>query len=870
MNAIAAVAALSVAALTLWGLLRAGVGGRLVADPSGERWHTSSTPTFGGVGIFLGLVAGVGAAVAVGATDASSELLGILAGCAILFVAGFVDDVYTLKPIAKLIAQFTAAGVVLASGLTVEIFGNDVLATVLGLVWLVGITNAFNLLDNMDGLAASLAAVSCAVFALAALDQDAGELPLVVALALGGACLGFLPFNLRPGRSARVFMGDSGSQVIGFGLASLALASSWTTAGATLTSIVLPLLVLAIPILDTTLVTVRRTLERRPVTQGGTDHSSHRLVYYGLSEQQAVAALTLLAALLGATALAYNVLANARVTAVGLLISFVVLVQFASFLGDLQERSRLEDPGPAPPLWRAFLSNPRRLVEVLTDFAIVCVSFLGAYLLFVDGGGTNTQRAIFLASLPILLGVRYVLFVLFGIYRRIWRFASARDLIAVGVAVALSVPLTIGIVRAIRPLLDFPLEIFLVDALLCLTLVAASRLVLRLLPGLSNVRIPQKRVLVAGAGRSGRALARELAETPDTRVVGFLDDNPALRRRRIHGVTVHGRLDDVERLLGELQVDEVLVTIPAAASERLEALVASCADAGVGCRFVVREIAPPPFLTQCPPSDAGRPAGRRAADARGSPLAARRRLPLPGVALRLAGVAARLTLDLLGRDRVHADLTRDRRDRTAVAARRAERLRVALHLPRRAGVVARADRGVGGGQADRRPGDDGGDLPGLRAGALRRLASVGDRGCDRRRRGAAARLRAVPARGTAGVPVLDDRALGDHGRDRPADARPARARRSPAASSPRSSAASSRCCWRSSAPASSSCSGGGRGSGAGARAGAPATGSARRCSSSAPRSSSALPPATAPTRGTSRPASRSTASSTTPSGRWRR
>jgi UDP-GlcNAc:undecaprenyl-phosphate/decaprenyl-phosphate GlcNAc-1-phosphate transferase len=599
-NAIAAVAALSVAALTLFALLRAGVGGRLVADPSGERWHARSTPVFGGVGIFLGLVAGVGAAVAAGATDASSELLGILGGCAILFVAGFVDDVFTLRPIAKLAAQFAAAAVVLASGLTVEIVGNDVLATVLGLVWLVGITNAFNLLDNMDGLAASLAAVSCAVFAVAALDQDSGELGLVIALALGGACLGFLPFNLRPGRSARVFMGDSGSQVIGFGLASLALASSWTTAGATLTSIVLPLLVLAIPILDTTLVTVRRTLERRPVTQGGTDHSSHRLVYYGLSEQQAVAALTLLAALLGATALAYNVLANARVTAVGVLISFVVLVQFASFLGDLQERSRQEDPGPAPPLWRAFLSNPRRLVEVLTDFAIVCVSFLIAYLLFVDGRGNYTQRGLFLATLPILLGVRYVLFVLFGIYRRIWRFASARDLLAIGAAVALSAPITIGIVRAIRSFLDFPLEVFVVDGLLCMTLVAASRLALRMLPALSNVRGTQKRVLIAGAGRSGRALARELAETPDTRVVGFVDDNPALRRRRIHGVTVHGGLDDVAQLLGELHVDEVLVTIPEAASERLESLVASCTDADVGCRFVVREIAPPPFRTRVP------------------------------------------------------------------------------------------------------------------------------------------------------------------------------------------------------------------------------------------------------------------------------
>ncbi len=395
-------------------------------------------------------------------------------------------------------------------------------------------------------------------------------------------------------------MGDSGSQVLGFGLASLALASSWTTAGATLTSLVLPLLVLAIPILDTTLVTVRRTLERRPVTQGGTDHSSHRLVYYGLSELQAVFALTLLAALLGATALAYNVLANARVTAVGLLVSFVVLVQFASFLGDLQERSRREEPGPPPPLWRAFLSNPRRLVEVLVDFAIICVSFLASYLLFVDGGGTNTQRALFLASLPILLGVRYVLFVVSGIYRRIWRFASARDLLAIAVAVAASVPITIGIVRAMRSFVDFPLEVFVVDALLCAALVAGSRLALRLLPGLGGVRGDQKRVLIAGAGRSGRALARELAETPDAKVVGFVDDNPGLRRRRIHGVTVHGVLDDVERLLDELQVDEVLVTIPAAESDRLELLVEACTAAGVECRFVVREIAPPPFLTRVP------------------------------------------------------------------------------------------------------------------------------------------------------------------------------------------------------------------------------------------------------------------------------
>src|SRR5262249_8762445 len=151
---------------------------------------------------------------------------------------------------------------------------------------------------------------------------------------------GFLPFNLRPNGKALVFMGDSGSQVLGFILAALGLAASWTTAGTTVATILLPLLVLAIPILDTTLVTIRPIGERRPVSQGGRDHTSHRLVYFGLSERKAVALLAIIAVVLGATSVAYNVLDDARVTSVGVLLTFVLLVQFGGFLSDLDERTR--------------------------------------------------------------------------------------------------------------------------------------------------------------------------------------------------------------------------------------------------------------------------------------------------------------------------------------------------------------------------------------------------------------------------------------------------------------------------------------------------------------------------------------------------
>jgi FlaA1/EpsC-like NDP-sugar epimerase len=273
-------------------------------------------------------------------------------------------------------------------------------------------------------------------------------------------------------------------------------------------------------------------------------------------------------------------------------------VQFASFLGDLEQRSRRAEGGPPPSLWRALVSQPRRLVEVLADFAIICASFLAAYLLQVDDRGTDIQRSIFLAALPVLVAVRYVLFVVFGVYRRVWRFGSALDLLAVGAAVWLSVPLTILIVRARTGLGTFPLEIFVVDALLCTGLVAASRLALRLVPELAakGGRRGDTRIVLVGAGRSGRSLARELGETPGRRVVGFLDDNPSVRRRRVFGIKVLGDLDEAAEQLPAVRAEEVLVTIPDAPTERLAAVQRAAQEAGVPYRVVRRTfVAEPPF-----------------------------------------------------------------------------------------------------------------------------------------------------------------------------------------------------------------------------------------------------------------------------------
>jgi len=591
-SAVAAIVALPVAALTIWVLLRSPLGRVIVATPGRDRWHERETPSFGGVGIFLGLLAGVGLCVAVGAVEPTWELAGILGGATIVFAAGLVDDLRSLPPVAKLAAQIGAAAVVLASGLRVEVVSNDVLAAGLGVVWLVGITNAWNLLDNMDGLAGTLGVIASVFFAIDAVTIHPEDLLLVVSLSIGLACLGFLPFNFRPRAPAVVFMGDSGSQVLGLTLAALGLATSWKVAESTVATMILPLLVLAVPILDTALVTAVRLVEGRPIHRGGRDHTSHRLVRGGLSEKRTVILLAAIAAGLGSTSLAYSVLANARVTLVGALITFALLVQFAGFLTDLDEGA--VKPGGRPIRLRRILLSPRRLAEVLIDFALIIASFSLAYLLVVNGSGTDYQKHIFLFSLPVLLAARAVTFIPFGLYSGVWRFAGSREAVAIVLAIAFSEALAGGIVWATNPLGDFPSSVYVVDALIAVALIGASRFGERaLFRALTTLKVRdgrRRRTLIVGAGRGGRSLLRELRETAGQQVVGFLDDDPRLRRRRMQGAPVLGGCFEIDRILAESRPDVVLVTIPDAAHERLDAVVQGCAEAGVPCRFVRREI----------------------------------------------------------------------------------------------------------------------------------------------------------------------------------------------------------------------------------------------------------------------------------------
>jgi UDP-GlcNAc:undecaprenyl-phosphate GlcNAc-1-phosphate transferase len=591
MSAAAAAVAFPVSAFVIWALLRSPLAHRLVAHPTGERWSAQATPAFGGVGLFLGLAAGIAAAIAFGGVHAHEELLGILAGAGLLFLAGLIDDVRSLPAVLKLAAQFGAAAIVLSTGLSVQIVGNNEIAVAIGLLWLVGMTNAFNLLDNMDGLAGTLALIGATFFAIDAVTVHEERLLLVLSLSLGLAVLGFLPFNFRPGKPAAVFMGDSGSQVLGFTLGALGLATSWKVAETTVATLVLPLLVLAVPILDTGLVAITRVVEGRPIHQGGKDHTSHRLVRGGLTEHRTVVLLAAIAAGLGATSLAYSVLGNYRITLVGVLVTFVLLVQFAGFLVDLEREDEAEEVVRGGWMLRTIVLHRRRLLEVLVDFVLISVAFGSAYLLLVKGSGTPYERHVFGVALPAILVTRYLAFILLGLYQGIWRFAGSREAASIVIGVAVSEAVAFGIVVATTPLGDFPASVFIVDALVCMALVGASRFAERALFRARTTLADRagRRTLLVGAGRAGRSLLRELRETPGEKVVGFVDDDPRLHRRRLLGVPVRGGTREIERILAATRPDTVLVTIPQAPAERLDAVVRACAAADIPCRFVRRE-----------------------------------------------------------------------------------------------------------------------------------------------------------------------------------------------------------------------------------------------------------------------------------------
>src|SRR5438552_3589099 len=252
----------------------------LMDAPSGRKVHRTPIPLMGGLAIYGAFLLAL--LLFRNWPQYVVELGAILVGATWLAVIGFIDDRFELSPWAKFPAQALAALLVIALGIRVDLFNAPVLDGLLTFLWIVGIINAINFLDNMDGLAAGVSAiVSLFIFILAITQGQYLVAPLAAALC--GSTIGFLIYNFNP---ATTFMGDMGSMVLGFVLAVLGIKLKFNIPLAVSWSI--PLLVMGLPLFDTTLVVFTRLREGRSPLQGGKDHTSHRLAGMGLSHRMAV------------------------------------------------------------------------------------------------------------------------------------------------------------------------------------------------------------------------------------------------------------------------------------------------------------------------------------------------------------------------------------------------------------------------------------------------------------------------------------------------------------------------------------------------------------------------------------------------------
>ncbi len=316
--------------------------GAIDVPKDARRVHDHPIPRMGGLAIFIGFIIAV-----LLFADVDVKLRGILIGCVIIVAAGAIDDVIAMKWWVKLLCEFAAAIVAVAHGVVIEVLFNpnifsDNASLLLGylsipvtVIWIVGITNAVNLIDGLDGLACGVSTISSVTMLIVALILSEGNIAVVLA-ALAGACLGFIPYNANP---AKIFMGDTGALLLGFALATVSVTAMFKFYA--IITFVVPLLALALPLFDTLFAIIRRLLKGQNPMKPDRGHLHHRLIDMGLSQKQAVAVLYCLSAVLGLTAVVINTHGPLRIA---LLCAELVLAIGIGFF----VRSQIIHPANAP------------------------------------------------------------------------------------------------------------------------------------------------------------------------------------------------------------------------------------------------------------------------------------------------------------------------------------------------------------------------------------------------------------------------------------------------------------------------------------------------------------------------------------------
>ena len=305
-----------------------------VDRPNARKVHTHVIPRLGGLAIYIGFMAAVLFCVPL-----HHELIGMLLGCTAIVAIGIWDDICNIPARVKLVGQIAAACIPVAFGIQIEWLTNpfgdilvlpEVIAIPVTIFWIIGFTNTVNLIDGLDGLAAGVAFIaSISMFLLAVnLNQF---LPALIIVSMAGAALGFLQYNFNP---AKIFMGDTGSMLLGYTLAVSAVLGLVKTAATV--ALVVPIIALGLPILDTTFAIIRRRMSGVPIFQPDKGHLHHRLQALGMTQKQAVLIMYFVSMMLGIVAL-FVANVSYQTGIVTVLVVLAVIIYSAKRIGILRK-----------------------------------------------------------------------------------------------------------------------------------------------------------------------------------------------------------------------------------------------------------------------------------------------------------------------------------------------------------------------------------------------------------------------------------------------------------------------------------------------------------------------------------------------------
>jgi UDP-GlcNAc:undecaprenyl-phosphate GlcNAc-1-phosphate transferase len=525
-------------------------------------------------------------------------LPGLLGGL-IVFLAGVRDDIRPLPARVKFCFQLLAAAVAIGLGVHIEqisLFGSGCLelgwlSLPITALWLVGITNAFNLVDGLDGLAAGLGVIAAGSSVLTFLFLGNLQAALFL-LPLIGALLGFLRYNFHP---ATIFLGDSGSMFTGFLLAVTAV--SGARQGPQTLAIIIPLLILGLPIVDTMLSMVRRLIgslrlfhadqaslrERflgaRSMFQPDKRHIHHRLLALGFSHRNAV--LYLYAMALGLSLLALiSVVSQYRNAGVVL-----IAVGLATYIGirklGYDEVAFLR----AGTLlrWYEQVKFNRLFFLGFVDMGLISLAYWGAFFLKYETLWTAAYTPWYLNTFPFVLVTQQTVFYVLGLYRGVWRAAELGDLIHVGIAILPAVALSYVIaVLSVPP--GGVVNFFCINALALGVLVIGVRSTYQILDYIRRrEQTATGTALIYGAGRSGQLVLRELQHNPHLglRPIGFLDDDASLWGRQVNRVPVLGPGEELKTIVESQAVSTLILALSPSQEYRLSRVLSLCHERGI-------------------------------------------------------------------------------------------------------------------------------------------------------------------------------------------------------------------------------------------------------------------------------------------------